>query len=100
MSLQLLIVAKRQYNSVLGVCTIYMCVLLSGQLVAAGQHVSCNAMYEFEAGLISCSLLSEAGKVLGPPVHLPPALLGRCKSFVGNTYRSVLPTYMQQPEKA
>jgi hypothetical protein len=75
--------------------------VMSGQMVAAGQHVSCNAMYEFETGLIKCSLLSETGKALGAtPVHLPPALLGRCKSFVGNSYRSLLPTYMRQPEQA
>lgn len=65
--------------------------------VKAGQHVDCNAMYEFEAGLIKCSLLPAKGT--DSTVYLPPAVLGRCTSFIRDTatYPNLLPEYMRRP---
>jgi hypothetical protein len=60
--------------------------------------VDCNAMYEFADGLIKCSFLP-AVHGTDSIVYLPPAVLGRCTSFIRSTtaYPDLLPAYMRRP---
>lgn len=79
-------------------CTTLQDFTVLGQAkVKAGQHVDCNAMYEFQEGLIKCSLLPATGT--DSTVYLPPAVLGRCTSFIRDTavYPDLLPAYMRRP---
>lgn len=68
----------------------------AGTLVlAAGQHVLCDVIFPFNKGQMLCDVLQPGSGT--KPLHLPPAILGPCSSFLKTGYRSVLPAHMQRP---
>jgi hypothetical protein len=64
-------------------------------VVGAGQHVLCDVIFPFKQGRMMCGLVQPGADA--KPVNVPPAILGPCRSFQKNGYRSVLPAYMQRP---
>jgi hypothetical protein len=69
-----------------------------GAIIAeAGQHLHCSGIPHFDQGLMQCKLLtSNSGSRY---IQVPPAIAGRCSSFLTHSYRHVLPEYMRNTSR-